>query len=66
MQTNDFNNENRKSLSFTESQRNDHHETDVYPRNGYTIKRSYCEIVQKNKPQSNSVVGGEMIVVLLQ
>lgn len=56
--------ENRKSFSFTENQSVVHqHETVVYPRNSYTIKRSYCEIVQKNKPQCNSVVGGEMTVV---
>lgn len=58
MQTTDFNNENRRSLSFTESQPVDD-EAVVYPRNSYTITRSYCEIVQKNKPQSNSVMGGE-------
>ncbi|KAJ6631721.1 putative polyol transporter 3, partial [Pseudolycoriella hygida] len=50
-----MNNNNRKSVSFTKT----HHQTTVvYPRNSYTIERSYCEIVQKNKPQSNSVVGG--------
>lgn len=61
MQTTEFMNENRKSFSLTKTERDDHDESVVYPRNSYTIERSYCEIVQKNKPQSCSVLGGEMI-----
>lgn len=63
----DFGIENRKSIS---DQRNDPEnqraERVTSHRTSYTIERSYCEIVQKNKPQSNSVVGGEMIFLMVQ
>lgn len=61
MPPSDLNNEQGNSFTSTKSQRVAHHEAIVYPRNSYTIERSYCEVVQKNKPACNSVIGGEMV-----
>ncbi|KAG4076835.1 hypothetical protein HA402_004437 [Bradysia odoriphaga] len=52
-------NDKRESLDF--NKRVDFH--NVCPRS-YAIERSYCEIVQKNKPQSNSVCGGICLLLV--
>lgn len=55
MATTDFNKKNSNSLNFNHSQ-----PTIIEcPQNSYIRERSYCETLQKNKPQSNSVGGGE-------
>lgn len=62
MATTEFKTENLKSSNFDNAQQVHHQQTIIEcPRNHYIIQRSYCETLQKNKPQSNSVVGGEKI-----
>lgn len=56
-------NGNRNSFNCNNAQQIHDQGTVVYPRNNYTIERTYCEILQKNKPQSNSVIGGEMTLI---
>lgn len=55
METTDFTNDKRRSLNSNNTE-----EVHPHHRNSYTIERSYCEVIQKNKPQSNSVAGGEI------
>lgn len=57
MGTTEDNNPNGNRNSFNFTQQTHQHQT---PRNNYTIEKSYCEILQKNRPQRNSVIGGEM------
>lgn len=62
----DFNKENLKSSNFDNAQQVQQRTIIEFPRNNYIIQRSYCETLQKNKPQSNSVVGGEKLCFSMQ
>lgn len=62
MATTDLNKENLKFSNLANAEQVQYQQTIIQcPQNNYIIQRSYCETLQKNKPQSNSVIGGEKL-----